>query len=507
MARRTLFIFLWCIFHAVTGRAETLNEQIQGARKSGNWSGVKTVVQTLADSNDPLYLTALGQMYVYGVGVPRDVSRAYSLFLKAAEKNFAPAQSFVGFFYATGTLVNKDSRAALDWYRKSAEQGFSEAQYNIGHMYHSGELGAVDEKAAIEWYEKAAVQRFPRAWLNLAALYLQGGKVVQKDIPKGLALMKQAANAGDTSAQFNLGMLYLRGDGMQADPGLAYYYLTLASSDDTRGPCLPPILWAAARLEVKQGMADELVIRDELSRQLCMRANPKGKELASKIEQLAEKYPDMRPVFQNARQAAARYLEQRKQLDEPVKLSSEKDRKDSYRGEYGFLMSLPHWEIVKLNERTENTILSEMRPPNETRGEWTKTARYEQTFKLKYARPQQHVEQALDVLRKDCGQLVENKVFDGDERGYPTFVMNTYCNETTNAKRAEMHFYKAVQGEDSFYFWHAIWRGETGAMLNQADATKKVIVELTGWLRSQVVCDLRVETGAKACPSGLPKSF
>jgi hypothetical protein len=181
--------------------------------------------------------------------------------------------------------------------------------------------------------------------------------------------------------------------------------------------------------------------------------------------------------------------------------------KDTTRREYGFFMPLPHWEVIKLNERTENTSLSEMRPPNEARGEWTKTARFEQTFKQKYDYPLRHVELALAPLRKDCKQFTEKKVFDGDERGYPTVAFNTYCNETADGKHSEMHFIKAVQGADSFYSWHAIWRGEAGAMPSQVETIKKVIAELNGWLKSQFVCDFRVEAGAKACPPGLPTNF
>lgn len=179
-------------------------------------------------------------------------------------------------------------------------------------------------------------------------------------------------------------------------------------------------------------------------------------------------------------------------------------RSQKYEGEYAFLQSLPHWKFIKMMERSGDAMRSEMRPPNETSENWSKTLRYEQVARLKYAKPAEHIEPLLAELRKRCGEVALNTTFDGDERGFPAYVGSAFCpGKEAEKNGSEMHFFKAVQGLDSFYFWHAIWRADSNVMNDEA-TIKKTVVELVGALKSQIVCDLRVKQGPKACPAGLP---
>lgn len=502
-----LLVITCCTFlNPVHAQSATLIDLIQQARKSGDWSEVNRQIQNKAAAGDLASITALSQMQLYGLGTQRDLAQSVATLRKAAEQNFGLAQSVLGFYYALGVGIPKDPKIAAEWYQKAADQGVSEAQYNLGLMYSSGELGVIDEKRSRELYEQAGNKGFAKAWLNLGVTYLQGNKAVTKDLTKAQELLKKAADAGETSAQFNLGLLYMRGDMLPANPSLAYYYLTLANSTDPRGYCVPPTLWVAANLEGFQALSKDLRINQELGRQSCMNQNPQAKKLLDILDQAAEKTPTVKPQLQAARDATLKYLERRKLMDAPVSEQLTDTKTKKYEGEYAFLKSLPKWQVVKMMQRSGDTTISEMRPPNETGDNWTKTLQYEQVSKHQHSKPYQHIELLLTDLRKQCTDVMENKTFDGDEHGFPTYVGSVFCAGKTDPNaNAELHLFKAVQGVDSFYFWHFVWRGDKDEMLkDKGSEFSKTIVELTTSLKEQIVCDLRDKQGEKACPAGLP---
>jgi TPR repeat protein len=496
-----------CVFVCWAGAcgAQSLEERIQGSRASGDWASVVEVVKPRAQAGQALYQAALGDMVLHGMAGQPDVQQAHALFLAAAQSGFAPAQSFIGYFHAIGLGVPKDAAQAASWYRKAADQGFAEAQFNLGYMHQMSELPDPTGKLALEWYLKAAEQKFPKAWLNLGVLLLQGKGEVRPDPVRAVNYLKLAANAGVTPAQMNLGLLYLQGNAVTANPALAYYYLLLASSDDSRGRCLPSMLKVASRMEAGLPFSQELIVREEMAASTCMKADARANGLIGQIDKTAEKFPEIKPLLDNARQTAARFLEQRRWLDAPARDRLQAQGKVTPTGEYAFFQTLPHWQFIRMPARDGNILRSEIRPPGQTGATWSKTATYEQVFDQKYPHPAGHLEPRLQGLRANCPGLVTNKVFDAAERGYPTLVMLALCESTVDQQRNELHFFKAVQGDSSFYLWHGIWRGEPGVKDQKPEDLRKIVTEMTGWLKSQVVCDTRVTEGERMCPAGGPR--
>jgi TPR repeat protein len=490
----------------ILAQAETLDDLIQQARKSGDWSAVEQQIEVRANTGDPAALTALSQMQLQGLGTTQDTQKSLVTLRKAADQNYPLAQSYLGFYYAVGVGMPKDLKLAAEWYQKAATQGVSEAQYNLGLMNGNGELGVVDEKKSLALYQQAADQGFPKAWLNLGVTYLQGNDTVPKDFVKARDFFKKAADSGETAAQYNLGLIYLRGDTGVTNIGLAYYYLSLANNPDPRGVCVPASLWVVANLETDHAMSQELVIRQTLARQSCMVPHPQAQRLLDSMDKVAEKYPDLQTLLPKVHAAVAAFLEHRRLLDAPIsEQAAAAVKSKKYEGEYSGLLSPPYWQIVKMMEHHGDTTLTEMRPPDQTGEDWSKSVQYEQTPKLHYDKPAQRIEPLLAQLHKQCKEVQENKTFAGIENGFPTYVGSAFCTGTDNPKfNAENHFYKAVQGVDSFYFWHIIWRGDKDAMLGDKDTYLKTVLEFATLLKKQVVCDLRVKQGEKSCPAGMP---
>ena len=99
---------------------------------------------------------------------------------------------------------SRDQNDNADAVRALAEGGDPEAQFALGLAFAStGNM--YDCQEAAQWYLKAAAQSHPRAQYNLGLMYLKG-QGVPRD--KGLSRlwMSKAANLGDAGAQYEFGM-------------------------------------------------------------------------------------------------------------------------------------------------------------------------------------------------------------------------------------------------------------------------------------------------------------
>lgn len=104
--------------------------------------------------------------------------------------------------------------AALQAWLPDAEWGDANAQFNVGLVYSKGsETLPRDYSRAAEWYRKAAGQRMATAQFNLGVLYASG-QGVEKDESKAAALYRQAAEQGLVDAANNLAAMYEQGEGV-----------------------------------------------------------------------------------------------------------------------------------------------------------------------------------------------------------------------------------------------------------------------------------------------------
>ena len=78
-------------------------------------------------------------------------SHAFDLFQKAAEKGSIKALSALGEMYITGLGVEKNSKRAIEVFTKAAEQGHPNAQYNLGVCYYEGLVVKKDLKKALHY--------------------------------------------------------------------------------------------------------------------------------------------------------------------------------------------------------------------------------------------------------------------------------------------------------------------------------------------------------------------
>lgn len=169
---------------------------------------------------------SLAGMYYDGRGTDQSFEEAAKWCLRGAEQGNAVAQFRLGMSYGHGWGVERCQEEEVRWYRESAEQGFAPAQFNMGVLYATGAGVPQSYGTALGWYTKAAEQGYRDAAYNLALLYYN--KVTPSDPERAHKWFEVGAEYGHTGAQFNTGVTFLTGQGVEKDFGRAYVWFTLA---------------------------------------------------------------------------------------------------------------------------------------------------------------------------------------------------------------------------------------------------------------------------------------
>ena len=134
----------------------------------------------------------------------KEYGEAYDVFVSAAEKGLANAQSRLGYMYAEGLGVTQDSEKSEHWYRMAANQGDIDAMFSLGNIYYGIRN---DFNTAFHYYSDAADAGDADAQLSLAYMYLRG-EGVEQDYEKAFKWTEKSAEQGLAQAQNELGRAY-----------------------------------------------------------------------------------------------------------------------------------------------------------------------------------------------------------------------------------------------------------------------------------------------------------
>ncbi|MBE6293239.1 MAG: tetratricopeptide repeat protein [Bacteroidales bacterium] len=100
----------------------------------------------------------LGVCYDNGLGVTKSFDEAVKWYKLSAEQGFSGAQSCLGWCYEYGKGVEKSYPEAVKWYTMAAEQGDAWAQLFLGECYEKGKGVSASIETAIKWYKLSAEQ-------------------------------------------------------------------------------------------------------------------------------------------------------------------------------------------------------------------------------------------------------------------------------------------------------------------------------------------------------------
>ena len=143
-----------------------------------------------AKTGDLNAITALGVMYITGVGVIQNDIKGFKYVQDAANKSHPKAQYTLGAIYYIGAGVTIDFNKAFKWISLSADQGYIDAQHNLAQMYDAGEGIAQDFKKAYKYYLIAARSGNLDSQIKVAQMY-QKGIGTEKNLEKSAYWLKK----------------------------------------------------------------------------------------------------------------------------------------------------------------------------------------------------------------------------------------------------------------------------------------------------------------------------
>lgn len=248
---------------AMPARAESpLTAQGLTAFSAGRYTEALNDWQRAAQVGDGQAALYIGLLNDLGRGVPKDVKAALTWYERAAALGNPLAMFNIGVLYDSGVGISRNHLVAADWYRKAAAQGVGRAAYALGLMYEAGDGVANDRDEAVRYFRQALASGITAARPHLASLSpsnerVRNDKAASSELPKdngaeefgraqelllrstpealpaAVALLRQAADKGDSAAAYNLGYCYENGIGAEADRHQAYAWYRRAAQSPT----------------------------------------------------------------------------------------------------------------------------------------------------------------------------------------------------------------------------------------------------------------------------------
>ena len=151
----------------------------------------------------------LGEMYLAGPGVDKDVYAAQAALDKACTGKVMRACFNLATLYGDGSLP-KDPKKAAEFNQRACDGGDADACHNLALAYQQG-LGVADDMSkALLLLQKACSTDPVVSCAYLGSLY-EAGEVVERDGPKAVELYRRACGANEPTGCYNFAAKLLEG--------------------------------------------------------------------------------------------------------------------------------------------------------------------------------------------------------------------------------------------------------------------------------------------------------
>lgn len=131
---------------------------------------------------------------------------------KPAQQNLDPIQLNQ---QAETAYRSGDKASAAQLWEQAAQAGNADAQYKLFVLYRKGDGVAQNEQQSLHWLNESAKQGYKPAVYALSGVYLTQGNIKQ-----AVPMLQNLANADYPPALFHLGVMLVRGDGVQQNKKL-----------------------------------------------------------------------------------------------------------------------------------------------------------------------------------------------------------------------------------------------------------------------------------------------
>ena len=160
--------------------------------------------------------------------VTHGYKEAFEWFTKAAEQGHVDAQNSLGLMCKEGLATLQNDYEAFDWFTKAAEQGHADAQNNLGLIYRDGKETPEVVYMILHDYELTETipsdhdyeELFRDFGLDSPETfdYLDVAKALSEkkgiDYNKAIDWFNKAAEQGHSDAQYELAIMYKKGEGV-----------------------------------------------------------------------------------------------------------------------------------------------------------------------------------------------------------------------------------------------------------------------------------------------------
>jgi uncharacterized protein len=158
--------------------------------EAGSPSGQDAAKRSQGEHGPEMFTEAcltIGQMYLMGEDLPRDLRLAAGWYRKAAERGHTQAHAA------------KDYDDAGHWCELAAKEKHSPGYFCLGYLYQHGLGVPQNSKKAFRWYQQGAREFHPESVQALAQMYATGeGR--KQDRPEALVWLLESGRRGDKDA-------------------------------------------------------------------------------------------------------------------------------------------------------------------------------------------------------------------------------------------------------------------------------------------------------------------
>lgn len=201
---------------AVTAWAQRLAREGDGhghhllARLSANGWGMSAdgaaairEAEAAVNKGVPQAAHVIAAMHYYGVGVPADPARALPYAQRAAEAGSPGAMLLLGFAYGNGRGVTQDHEAAKRWLQRAMDSHYGPAFAQWADLVLTEKTEAAD-RVALPAIERGVAHNDARAHV-LRGVFHENGRAGPRDMDAAMKHFLAAAELGDAYAQYLVG--------------------------------------------------------------------------------------------------------------------------------------------------------------------------------------------------------------------------------------------------------------------------------------------------------------
>lgn len=153
------------------------------------------------------------------------------------------------------------------------------------------------------------------------------------------------------------------------------------------------------------------------------------------------------------------------------------------------LQDLPLGYRIDVQTRRGNMLLTEMVPQAETVGNWTEMVTTQIFLDLKNITPDRFQATLAKAWLEVCEDGTVSRISHGEEDGYAFSIWQQSCPLNPTTGKPENTWFKAIEGNDSFYLVHKAFRFEP---------SDQQVLRWMQYFRSVKVCDSRLAD--RPCP-------